>query len=272
MMAVTQPASDTSPRSFRRRATIVGVTLVVFLLASRLQLLLYGIPWYRNLYERFPFYVPETLKSSLAILLVLATVIVLRRTSLAGAISELGIRRPEGRMIGILLLATLPMWLVFAFTTPLVTDFGPATVFYLAFVSPLAEEVVFRGFAFRQLYRYASLGFWPSILLTSAVFSVVHLAKASSPGQMLGIAAITFVGGAFFAWLFVRWKDQLLAPLLIHVLMNLAWQIFAVGETAFAGWLPTIMQASVLVLAVVLTVVSQRRWTGRQGQHESPTA
>ncbi|MBW3672230.1 MAG: CPBP family intramembrane metalloprotease, partial [Acidobacteria bacterium] len=56
------------------------------------------------------------------------------------------------------------MWLVFALTTPLATNVSIASAFYLAVISPFAEEVVFRGFAFRQLYRHASLGFWPSVL------------------------------------------------------------------------------------------------------------
>ncbi|MBW3563103.1 MAG: CPBP family intramembrane metalloprotease [Acidobacteria bacterium] len=158
-------------------------------------------------------------------------------------------------MIAVTVLAVLPMWGVFALTTPVATNISVAAALYLAVISPFAEEVVFRGFAFRQLYRHAAFGFWPSVFVTSIVFSLVHLETGSSAGQLIGIAAITFVGGGFFAWLFMRWGDNVFAPFVIHSLMNLTWQVFSVGETAFAGWLPTVMQGSVLVLAFVLTLV-----------------
>lgn len=250
--------------SGRSRAAIIVSTLFVLALAARLQILLVRVPPYRDLYDRFPFFVPESFKSGLQILLALVAILLMHRVALAGAIGELGIRRPTRKMIGITALATLPMWLVFAFTTPFATDVSLGSVLYLAVLSPFAEEVVFRGFAFRQLYRRASLGFWPSVLLTSVVFSVVHLQKASSVGQVVGIAVITFLGGAFFAWLLVRWDENLFAPFIVHALMNLAWQIFSVGESAFAGWLPTVLQASVLVLAVTLTLLAQGSRTNNQ--------
>lgn len=245
-----------------RRALVVIVTILVFVLATRLQDILVTIPWYRQLYDQFPFYVPETIKSCLQILLVLVALAVLHRLSTGGVLREAGIRRPSRSMIAVTVLATLPMWVVFALTTPVATNISVAAALYLAVLSPFAEEVVFRGFAFRQLYRHASFGFWPSVLVTSIVFSLGHLEKSSSAGQWIGIAAITFVGGGFFAWLFMRWEDNVFAPFVVHSLMNLAWQVFSVGETAFAGWLPTVMQGSVLVLAVVLTLVLQRRAAG----------
>jgi hypothetical protein len=42
------------------------------------------------------------------------------------------------------------------------------------------------------------------------------------------------------------------------MLMNLAWNIFPVGESAFAGWLPTTMQATTLIMAVALTIWKSR--------------
>lgn len=242
----------------RRRAAIIVWTLITLALAAGLQRILVRVAQYRDLYDRFPFFVPESFKSGIQILLALVAVVILHRITLGEAFAELGIRRPAARMIGVMALATVPMWLIFALTTPLATGVSLAGVLYLAVLSPFAEEIVFRGFAFRQLYRRASLGFWTSVLLTSAVFSLVHLQKASSVGQVVGIAVITFIGGAFFAWLFVRWDDNLFAPLIVHSLMNLAWQVFSVGESAFAGWLPTVLQASVLAFAVTLTLLVQR--------------
>ncbi len=41
--------------------------------------------------------------------------------------------------------------------------------------------------------------------------------------------------------------------------MNLSWQVFAVGDdSALAGWLPTALQLTTVVVAVLLTVYRQR--------------
>lgn len=236
-----------------RHVRVVVVTLVMFALISRVQYFLVRIPWYRHLYDHHPFFVPETLKSVLEIALAVVTVALLHRLAARETLREVGVRRPSGRMIGLMIVASLPMWIVFAATSSVARDFAPLAAAYLAGLSPLAEEIVFRGFAFGQLYRRGSLGFWPSVLVTAAIFSVVHIEKGTSLGSVAGIAAITFVGGAFFAWLFDRWGN-IWAPFVVHALMNLAWQVFAVGETAFAGWLPTAMQVVVVVLAIVLSL------------------
>lgn len=57
------------------------------------------------------------------------------------------------------LAATLPLWVVFAITSPLAESFAVPEVFYLSVISPLAEEVVYRGFAFGQLRRLAGWSF-----------------------------------------------------------------------------------------------------------------
>ncbi len=41
-------------------------------------------------------------------------------------------------------------------------------------------------------------------------------------------------------------------------MMNLAWNIFSVGESAFAGWLPTLMQVTTILVAIALTLGRDR--------------
>jgi len=237
-----------------RDLRVVIWILVVFGFISKLQYFLTRIPWYRHLYDRHPFYVPETLKSVLEITFALVAVALLHRLTIAKTFREVGVRRPTRRMVGLMVLASLPMWIVFAATSSIAQNASPLAIAYLAGLSPLAEEIVFRGFAFGQLFRRGRLGFWPAILVTAAVFSLGHIGKGTSAGDVVGIAAITFLGGAFFAWLYARWGDNIVAPLVVHALMNMAWQVFAVGETAFAGWLPTVMQFVVVGLAIALTL------------------
>jgi membrane protease YdiL (CAAX protease family) len=151
------------------------------------------------------------------------------------------------------------MAVVFAVTAGLRSKLPAAEIAYLAVLSPLAEEVVFRGFAFRQLHRRAGWGFWPSVLVTALVFGLVHLEKGTSATQLAGIFFITAAGGAVFAWLFTAWGDSLAAPFALHAAMNLCWQLFPVGDTAFAGWIPTALQFTTALLAIGLTLLLRRR-------------
>jgi hypothetical protein len=59
------------------------------------------------------------------------------------------------------------------------TNMGAQTEYVLAFImlvviAPIAEELLFRGYLFGKLRKYAPL--WISILITSALFALVHFA------------------------------------------------------------------------------------------------
>ncbi len=53
---------------------------------------------------------------------------------------------------------------------------------------------------------------------------------------MLGVTGITTLGGAFFAWLFVRWNDNLWVPIGVHLFLNAWWELFAVSQNAIGNW------------------------------------
>ena len=46
----------------------------------------------------------------------------------------------------------------------------------------------------------------PAVLITGVLFGVAHIGIAFRGGalEVLGVASITTLGGAFFSWLFVR--------------------------------------------------------------------
>ena len=64
----------------------------------------------------------------------------------------------------------------------------------LAVVTPLSEELLFRGFALRGLL--GSIGPGPAVVASSLVFAALHL----EPGSMIPI----FFTGLFLGWLYVR--------------------------------------------------------------------
>jgi len=74
-------------------------------------------------------------------------------------------------------------------------------------IAPAIEELVFRGLLLRRLV--ASRGFWPGILLTSAIFALLH------PQALLG----AFVIGVIFALLYLA-SGSLLLSMLAHAINN----------------------------------------------------
>jgi ABC-2 type transport system permease protein len=87
----------------------------------------------------------------------------------------------------------------------------PSWLVALAVVAaPIFEEFIFRGLVFGGLRR--SLGLWPAILASSAIFAIVHPAIAAVPVFGLGVcAALVYERTGF-----------LLAPMLVHAVYNAA--------------------------------------------------
>ena len=78
-------------------------------------------------------------------------------------------------------------------------------------IAPVAEEVYFRGLVFGWLRRW---GFWPALLLSTALFSALHPAGT-------GLPLTQFIGGLVFAAAY-EIERNLLVPILVHMLGNLA--------------------------------------------------
>ena len=100
----------------------------------------------------------------------------------------------------------------------------PATWLNAILSAPVAEEVLFRGVVFRLLRERFALC---AALLTSALlFALIHLpywwlsGAAAPAGLVLRLGSI-FAYGIFFGLLY-HWSGSLYAPVLCHVLNNLA--------------------------------------------------
>lgn len=176
---------------------------------------------------------------------------------------ELGLDRGLGTGLAFGLLATLPMAIGFAATGELNPAIDPLFLVFSVVVWSLAEEIVFRGFAFGLLRRRAGWGFWPAALATAAVFGLGHLynvaVRDAAVMEAVGVVAITGIGGVLFAWIYERW-DTLWAPYAVHAAMNLWWIVFAVDEHALGGWAANAFR----LVAVVVVIV----WTARRSRAE----
>jgi uncharacterized protein len=94
---------------------------------------------------------------------------------------------------------------------------GRATVLAIlvaVVMAPLVEEVLFRGLLFQAIRR--RLGLWPAALLSSAVFTAIHVEIVfSQPLALVGLFAL----GVLLAWSFHR-SGSLLVPILAHAVFN----------------------------------------------------
>src|SRR6185436_8925458 len=98
------------------------------------------------------------------------------------ALDELGLRRPAKRALGWALLATLPMLLILAISSRGRAEITTERWVMGILVGPLTEEILFRGYLFRQLHRRARWKFSTSVLVTSVVFGLMHLPNALAHG------------------------------------------------------------------------------------------
>ncbi|MEZ4829951.1 MAG: CPBP family intramembrane glutamic endopeptidase [Bacteroidia bacterium] len=127
------------------------------------------------------------------------------------------------------------------------------------------EELYFRGFLFGQLFRKTRLGFILSILVCSALFAAGHLYQSHDPAILAGVFLMTFMGSVLFAWLYVEWDYNLWVPIFLHTFMNLAWQLFMMGENALGNSHSNIYRGVTIALSIILTLIYKRR-TGENWQ------
>jgi membrane protease YdiL (CAAX protease family) len=102
---------------------------------------------------------------------------------------------------------------------------GMLPLFFFSFIAlaPIQEELIFRGFLYRGLSH--SLGPWPSILLLSAVWAVVH-----SQYNWFYVTEI-FMLGVAFGWLRHTTGSTILT-IILHAAMNAMALIYAGATTA----------------------------------------
>jgi hypothetical protein len=134
------------------------------------------------------------------------------------------------------------------------------TVAVGCFLAPFAEEVLFRGYVFGQLYRRARWGFWLSALAPSVLFALGHTYQATGVLQLVGIFAVTGLGSILGCWLFVRWKSNLWAVFGLHSLMNLWWEVFGIDDSALGGWIANGARLLTVTIAILLTIYKDRFW------------
>lgn len=95
-------------------------------------------------------------------------------------------------------------------------------------LAPILEECLHRGFV-QQALRRAGLGPWAAVVLTSAIFTLMHVGSVPEGARAASLTSLAVLS-CCFGWLAER-TGSLVAPVAAHVMFNLGNLVVA---TAFA--------------------------------------
>ena len=157
------------------------------------------------------------------------------------------------------------LWYGFLFTLPMLLGFAvigkptfSAWSIELVIVSSLLpgffEELYYRGFIFGELFKRAGWGFFLAAAFNGLVFGLGHIWQGNSIEETIGIFFVTFAGAAWFAWLYVEWRNNLWLPITLHVLMNLYWTLFEIESNALGGVGGNVFRAMTIAISIIYTL------------------
>jgi membrane protease YdiL (CAAX protease family) len=174
------------------------------------------------------------------------------RSSVAGVLRRLGFGRPGWRALAVAAAVSGVVLMVFPLTAAvsgapvqLRPDWLWLLIGLFAFHG-LAEELVWRGFAFRRLREGRS--FWAAVWWTMPMLAATHLPIVLTLGPAIGagamaVAAVTSIP---FAYLYETGRRSIWAPALVHTAID-TFKLVVIPAAALATF-------SVLIIVVSLTV------------------
>lgn len=174
--------------------------------------------------------------------------------------SSMGLSRGFGTGLLFAVTATLPMIVGYAVIGKFDRELSADEAITWIFIAGLFEELIYRGFVFGQLFRYARWGFLPAALLAALAFGSLHLYQGHDMASALSAFGVTALGSIFFSWLYVEWNYNLWCVVWLHTLMNLPWILFRVSTNGAVGdgW-GNALRFCTIALAIGLTVVYKKK-------------
>jgi len=167
----------------------------------------------------------------------------------------LGLSHPPIKPFIYALLSCLPLFIFYPIFFELRPSLDTYSVFSNSILSPVYEEIVFRGLFFGALVGLLRWKFWHVVVLNALAFSFGHLYQAYDLMSTIFTVLITSEACVWWGWMYVRWKYNLWFPLFLHVLMNFAFDLFMVGSGTAAGGVATYVgRLLVIVISVWITL------------------
>ncbi|MHC4341962.1 MAG: lysostaphin resistance A-like protein [Planctomycetota bacterium] len=173
----------------------------------------------------------------------------------AGLLGDLGLGGPVARGCIVGLVIGLPYLLLGAVTGGAIAFEWPMVRVYAT--GPFAEEWFFRGVLVLAFVRLAGVSFWPTAIVSGALFGAVHVqwtADGFAQGWPHGL--VTTAGGIWYAWLAREWGRNLWVVIVAHALMNLASPWYGTGNAAWHE----IGRGATIALGTIMTI--RPAWLG----------
>jgi membrane protease YdiL (CAAX protease family) len=198
----------------------------------------------------------------LAAVLLVALVVerVLHRCSPAEALRALGLGRPTGRSLAVAVAVCVPVlvlpWLLVG-AVPVLRPGWPWLLVGVFAFHGLAEELVWRGYAYRRLREGRSFG--RAVVLTMPLVALAHVPVLVDSGVAVGLAALTVaaVTSVPFAHLWEMGRSTIWAPALLHTAID-AFKLMIIPAAATLTFSLVLAAVSILVPLLVLLVRRDR--------------
>jgi len=197
------------------------------------------------------------LLNACALGILLTVTALIRRAHIVAVLRELGMMPFAWRAVLVTLLAIALTFVLLASLGHVARVGSVNTLLAVGVIGPFIEEVIFRGFLFRQFRHWIGLGFWPAAILASIPFSVAHMYEGSTTLVLLEVMAVTFAGGLLFCWLTERW-GTLWAAWSLHAGLNVMFMLFPLGNTAANNLLGNEQRLLIVVLVIAGTLLLTR--------------
>lgn len=177
----------------------------------------------------------------------------LRRGTWWSTLEELGLTHPAWHGTRLALAATLPMAAMIL--TSYRVQFHPESLLGVALLGPFAEEVLYRGFLFQQLWLRARWPVWAAAFVSALMFALAHHPDLTAIGPP---TLVTIAGGCLFAWVTWRWRS-LWPAVALHGAINFWWDLAPNSQGSLvAGSTQGIALALMVLLTWRLTAASDR--------------
>ena len=235
------------------KVTFAVITIAVLVTVSYAHEILSRLPAYVRLHSEEPFYVAESIDKIAGACVCLVAVWLMYRTGVRGVLRVLGLCASIPRAVVFALIASSPMLLGFALTRSLTPHLQLRPLLFLTVLSPIVEEIEFRGFGVLQLKSRTGWPFWIVVWPSALLSGYGHMEQGGTLLESAGLFFLITAGGVTFAWLAQRWQS-LWVPIALHICMNLWWHLFSVARTAIGGWFPFMLQNSSILLAILTTL------------------
>lgn len=174
--------------------------------------------------------------------------------------SSLGLNRSPIRGLAPAAAITIVLPLTYMAMTPFRLPEEPLReVLQYALLPGIGEEILYRGFLFGLLFRFAGWGFLPAGFLGAILFGVGHVSQGGDLKEAVSIFAITASGAVWFAWLYAEWDYNIWVPVGFHTLMNFWWLFFEISDTAAGPAYANVARLVVILASIIVTVLMARR-------------